>query len=89
MLQALNDLGFKDVVLHHDVVNVAVVGATLIVVHLHIAQLHLGLGQTGRGRVVADVAVLQVVNPLFEGSGGHLVELVDADDVIFGEDVGR
>ena len=67
----------------------AVVGPTLGIVHLHIAQALLRLGQSGRGRVVTYVAVLEVVEPFLQGRRGHLVELVDADDVIFGEDVLR
>ena len=61
LLQTFYHLGFKDVVLHHDVVHVAVVGSALGIAHLQIAQPLFGFGQAWRCRVVFDVAILQIV----------------------------
>ena len=42
----------------------------------------------GRG-VILDSVVLQVVEPFLDGGGGYIIELIDADDIVFGEDILR
>ena len=55
------------------------------IVHLHVQQFLACLAQSWCLGVVLDVSVLQVVEPFFEWSLSHLVELIDAYDEVFGK----
>ena len=60
---------------------------TLFVWHLEIEEAFAGFSQARGGCGVADSVVLEIVQPFFDGRGGYVVELVHANDVVFGEDV--
>ena len=79
--------GVEDIVLHHDVVEVGIVGSAFIVGHSHVQQAFSCFPQAGGGRSFADSVVLQIVEPFFKRRLGDFVELVDAYDVVFGKDV--
>ena len=79
--------GREHVVLYHHCRLVLFVGVALGTVQHQVLQFLPGLAQTGRRGVILDVPVLQVVHPLLQGRGGHVVKLVDAHDVVFGENL--
>ena len=65
-----------------------VVCGTLLGTHLHVLQPFLGLGKAGRRRIILDIAVFQIVQPLLQRRTGYLIELIDADDIVFWENIG-
>ena len=60
-----------------------VVGTLLLWSHAQEFQSFLRLLQTRSRRIWADVFILQIAYPLLQRVSGQLVELIDADDVIF------
>ena len=56
---------------------------TLLLGHAHILQLAPCLLQSGRGGVVADGTVLQIVHPLLDGRLGHFVKAVNYQQEVF------
>ena len=62
-----------------------VVGITILLAEHHILQFLLRLAETWSRRVVLDVTVFQIIHPFLQRSSSHIVELVDADNVVFGE----
>ena len=56
-----------------------------LLTHGQILQFLAGLAKTGRRGVVLDMSVLQVVQPFLQRSLGDLVELIDTNDIVFGE----
>ena len=63
-----------------------VVGVAFGIAHGVVLQAFARFGQSGRFRFVADVSGLEVAHPLFHGRYGHIVEVVDAYEVVGGED---
>ena len=57
----------------------AVILLAIVRRHLQVHQLLTSLLQARNGRVLLDMVVLQVVEPLLDGRPRHIVELIDAD----------
>ena len=66
-----------------------IVCSTFLFGHGKVLQLLASLLKPWSRGAFADVAVLQVFHPLFKGGGGHFIELIDADDIVFRENLRR
>ena len=76
-----------DIVLDAEVVAITVVGLLLGLVQGEVLQVFADRIQSRGGGVLLDFAVLEVLDPFLQRGHGDLVELVDADQVVFGKDV--
>ena len=76
-------MGAIDVGIPDHRVDIVVVGTLLLWSHAQEFQSFLRLLQTRSRRIWADVFILQIAYPLLQRVSGQLVELIDADDVIF------
>lgn len=88
LLPAVLPGGGHDIVLDAEVLAIAVVGLLFGLVQGEVLQVLADRIQARGGGVLLDFAVLEVLDPFLQGGHGDLVELVDADQVVFGEDVG-
>ena len=59
------------------------------IAHRHVQQFVPCLLKSWGGGVILDAVVLQVVEPFLYRRGGNIVELIDADDIVFWEHVLR